>query len=249
MHRLRLPDLWCAVTLLLAGGAWPAQATLVTYNSLADWQAATSSYQTVNFEVSPNATSYSTAAGYSPNANIQFIGQSSPNYFLWIVDTVVNPGNSYGTGDVLKGPLFAPSNPNRRIDVNLNPGVTAFSLNLMTYLNGSSTAPPQDFKIQFSTGDVISPIHTATQPTTTFFGVTSTEPITWAQVYLITGTVGSDVYPLIDNVSYGTAAPVVIDPPPGDTSETPEPVTYLLVGSGLIGLSLAGKRRRRNSSG
>ena len=246
MHRLRLPGLWCAVTLLLAGGAWPARATLVTYDSFAAWQAATSSYQTIDFEVTTSATSYSTASGYSPNSNIQFIGQSSPGNFLWVVDTVANPGNSYDTGDVLKGPAYDYLNkPNRRIDVNLNPGVTAFSLNLMTYLSGSSTAPPQDFKIQLSTGDVITPIHTATQPTTTFFGVTSTEPITLAQIFLITGTF--DTYPLIDNVSYGTAAPpVVIDPPPGETSETPEPVTYLLVGTGLIGLSLASKRCRQS---
>jgi hypothetical protein len=71
-------------------------------------------------------------------------------------------------------------------------------------------------------------------PGQTFFGITSDTPIT--SIAFSLGPESSGTTPYIDNFSYaGTLSQ-------GDTSDSPELCTFLLIASGLIGMALIGRR-------
>lgn len=236
MHSIRLPYSLCLVMLLAFGGAGVLSATLVSYDNLGDWEAATSpGFGLVDFEVSNGATSYSSSSGYQVDG-LTFVGitTGSPTYFLYVIDTGVYSGHDYGSGDVLKGPNNATDRPDPRIQVTLPTGTTSFGVDLLTYNSVTENAGPQTFGIRVDGADPLSQ-GTLAQPNRQFFGFTSTDSIGQVEFVLV-GT-GNNIYPMLDNFRYGTAAII---------SETPEPGTYLLVGSGLL---LAGFcRRRRNSA-
>ncbi len=71
--------------------------------------------------------------------------------------------------------------------------------------------------------------------TEAFWGLTSDTPISSLQLDVPAATPSSGTSALLDNFSFGTAGT-------GDVSEAPEAGTYLLIGSGLIGLVVLRKR-------
>jgi hypothetical protein len=68
--------------------------------------------------------------------------------------------------------------------------------------------------------------------TETFWGITSSSPITSIQLDVPAATSSSSTEALLDNFGFGAS----------DLSEAPEAGTYLLIGSGLIGLVVLRKR-------
>jgi len=236
MRSIRLPYSLCLAILLAFGGTGILSATLVSYDNLGDWEAATSpGYGLTDFEVSSGATSYSTSSGYQVN-DLSFVGitTGSPTYFLYVIDAAVYSGHDYGSGDVLKGPASATTRTDPRIQVTLPSGTTSFGVDLMTYDVTTENAGPQTFNVRVDGATPISQ-GTLAQPNRQFFGITSTDPIGQVEFVLV-GT-GPNIFPMLDNFRYGASASI---------SESPEPGTYLLVGGGLL---LAGFYRRRRVVG
>src|ERR1700730_1647410 len=87
--KIRLLNLLAALML----GLVPAYSTTITtYSSLTNWQGATSSYQTINFEgLTPPNTSTPYPSGVSPNGTgVQFIGISGSTS-IQVIDTNLSP--------------------------------------------------------------------------------------------------------------------------------------------------------------
>jgi len=235
MHSMRIPYSLCLATLLAMCGAGVLSATLVSYDNLAVWETATSpGYGLIDFEITTSYISYNNGTGYV-TGGVQFIGitDSTPPYELTVVDGGI-VGHNYGSGDVLKGPAFKTGiNEESLIRVNLPGGITSFGLDLMAYDESGATAP-QNYTIRVGLTDFGVTTLAQSASERLFFGLTSTDPIGSIDLILLTG--GSSMKPVLDNFRYGAVEEV---------SHTPEPGTYLLVGSGLLA---AGLYRRRSHS-
>ena len=230
MHSIRLPYSLCLATLLALNGAGVMSATLVSYDNLSAWEADTNpGFGLIEFEITSSYISYNDSAGYS-TGGVQFIGvtNGSPPYELTVVDGGV-VGHNYGSGDVLKGPLYKTNPPRSFVQVNLPADITSFGVDLGAY-DGSGATAPQNFTIRIGLTEFA--VTTVAQPGLKFFGLTSSDPIPTVDLILETG--GALTKPIVDNVRFGTASA---------GAETPEPGTYLLVGAGLVAI---GVYRRRN---
>jgi hypothetical protein len=84
--------------------------------------------------------------------------------------------------------------------------------------------------VTLSTGDsyVIQTSSITSSPT--FFGVKSDTPISWVRIGSYNGS-----QPMTNNFIYGTAGAAAQEPPP--TSETPEMMSMMMIGTGLVALS------------
>jgi hypothetical protein len=78
-------------------------------------------------------------------------------------------------------------------------------------------------------------VATNPNPNTAFWGITSDTAITSADLTLQGTTFNGSSHELLDNFRFGAAGGA------GNLSEAPEAGTYLLIGSGLIGLMLLRK--------
>jgi hypothetical protein len=195
--------------------------TITTYSSLASWQAAASGLQTINFDGIAPAGSYTTypaISGYS-QSGVQFIGLTGST--IGIMDTTAYTWANFGTN----GAGFAlASTPSFRII--LPAGVTAFGINLF-----NSSDAPSSYAATVLGTPFTAP--TFNQPTLAFFGVTSDTPIPSVDLTL---SGGGGQYGFFDNFQWGTAQA---------TGQVPEAGTFLLIGSGLIGLTIFRKRGNR----
>lgn len=208
--------------------------TLTTYNDSTSWQAATSAgYQTVTFEgMTPagSATTYSGPGGVT-TSGVEFIGYSSGGGSdIQVVDTSAFSWYNWGTGDALIQTMNRPnsSSPLPYVNVVLPANVTSLSLDLFT-------TSPQALSYTITVDGIQYTVPTSTQPTLAFWGITSDTPIPSIQFSLQGTTYNGSSNELLDNFSFGTAGA-------SQVTTAPEAGTYLLIGTGLIGLVVLRKR-------
>jgi hypothetical protein len=210
----------------------PAYSTsITTYNSLSNWQAATSAgYQTVTFDgLAPTGgvSSYTGPGGVTASG-VEFIGYSSSGSSdIQVVDTSGFSWFNWGTGDALLQSLDRPNSgsPLPYVNIVLPANITSLSLDLFT-------TSPQALSYTITVAGNQYTVPTSTQPTLAFWGITSDTPITSIQLTLQGTTFNSSSNELLDNFSFGAS----------DLTAAPEAGTYLLIGSGLIGFVLLRKR-------
>lgn len=200
------------------------------YTTLAAWEAAVTQTGEDTFTgVAPSAgeTSYNTSAGYTDPLGIDFVGSFGSTYSLDIVDSLFAPTPywNFGSGASLaSGEPFGTEQP--QIVANLPGGVTAIALDVMTYGN----IVPVTITASDGTTFTVS----TTALTQTFYGFTFNAPVSTLTISVASENGG---YVLLDNFCIGTGG--------SDPSDTPEPVTLVLVGLGLVLMGCLKKRRHR----
>ncbi len=231
-HRRVSSPAWVCM-LLLPLLLSPLSASTVYWDST-DWEANTSIFSTIDFD-SETPGAYSDSTGLiTGSPSVQFLGVSSPlpAHQLWVVDPAVYPSHEFGSGPVLKGPMYDGTS-NRYLQINLPADITSFAVELMA-LGPAAT----EFALVLSTGDQWDTIAVGASPQTKFIGATTDIPISSIQI-LMTDGVMWESFPIFDNFRYGVAGTAESGGPEG---ETPETATLLLVGSGLVFVWM---RRRR----
>jgi hypothetical protein len=205
--------------------------TITTYSSPTTWEAATSAgYQTVTFTgLAPSGgdTAYNSASGVT-SLGVEFIGYNSAGVSqIEVVDSSAFSYYNDGSGDALILSASPSSNvaPLPYISIVLPANVTAFSMDLWT-----ASSPAMSYSITIAGNTYTVP--TVAGSTETFWGITSDTPLTSLQLDLPNATHSSGSQALLDNFSFGAS----------DLSAAPEAGTYLLIGSGLIGLVILRKR-------
>jgi hypothetical protein len=201
--------------------AMVSSATVVTYTSRATWEAASSGITNVDLESLGLATNgyadYGTASGLT-TGGLSFVGVLDPStYYLWAYHPPTGNDQDYESQTILRGPEYRTTSYLR---ITLPTATTAFGLELMTVFPGA-----QNFRILLDGTDIGFAVTTASRPTRTFFGFTSTTAVSELRIALDSGTVNT-TQGIFDNFAYGAG-----EPPPG---ETPEVATLLGVGSGLV---------------
>ena len=218
--------------LILAGLiAIPAYPSVTTYTDLASWQAATSSnYQTVTFEgLTPADTStyFNTASGVTADG-VQFSGYtSSGNPSVQVIDTNVSTWYNFGTNDALMQDMNRPNSGSALpyIQIVLPAGVNSVSFDLFS-------VSPNGLPVQITVNGVNYTVPTNSCPNTAFWGITSTTPITSITITLLGTTYNGSTHLLLDNFRFGSM----------EDTAAPEASTYVLIGSGLVGLVLFKRR-------
>jgi hypothetical protein len=158
---------------------------------------------------------------------VSFIGLGGAGT-IGIYDTTTASWINFGTGKA----AFINTNSATTIRIVVPTMVTAFGFNLFS-------ANPNSLNFTISTLSSTFNVTTNPTPTPAFFGGTSDTPFNTIDVKLA-GTPAS-AYALIDNFQFGTAAAPAIDP-------APEAATFLLIGSGLIGLMGLRNRIMKNKT-
>jgi len=232
----RIPSLVLVIALSLAIIAMPAySATITTYNSLSAWQAAESTVQTVTFTGLPaSMTFYPTGLTLG---DVEFIGYSGQSALGEMDTTSWFPG--FGLGNAA---FMLISGPSSDIHIVLPAAVTAFGLNLLT----SNGGLPYTLNFSDAQSNLLGTYTVATSgaPPVAFFGITSDTPVATIDLSL-QGAGASGTYAFLDNLSYGTASQQTTqgsDPGSDQGTDTPEAATFLLLGSGLIGLGVIRRR-------
>jgi len=210
----------------------PAYATTITtYSDPAIWAAATTpGYQTVTFEglTAPlTVTNYYSASGVTADG-AEFIGYTSAGVSdIQVIDTGISTWYNDGTGDALIQNMDRPnsSSPLPHINIVLPANVTALGLDLWT-------ASPAALSYTITVAGNQYTVPTVNQNTETFWGITSDTSVSSLQLTLAGSAYNGGSNAFLDNFSFGAS----------DLSAAPEAGTYLLIGSGLIGLVILRKR-------
>ena len=228
----RSARLSCALLALSIG---PGFATVVQYSDLATWQAATASgYTTINFD---NLGNQQFTTGLVIGDGTTFVGTNGQ---LWADTQSPGPSNTFnfGSGTILEGPACCSGNIT--ITLPTSSSFTSVGFDIMTGHSNGSTASGISFNATLNNSTFV---YTSTptlpwsypNPTRAFFGFTTTVDSPITKLILSLPTSASGVSPFIDNFRYGDAA----------ATAAPEACTLLLIGSGLIGMSLFRRRLRR----
>jgi hypothetical protein len=221
------------LSILFAGFALvPAYSTTITtYSDPLSWTAATSpGYQTVTFEgLTPpgTVTNYYSATGVTSDG-VEFIGYTYAGVSdIQVIDTSSVSWYNDGTGDALLQGMGRPSSgsPLPYVNIVLPVNVTALGLDLWT-----ASSPAMSYGITVAGNQYTVP--TVAGNTVAFWGITSDTAISSIQLTVPSSTPSSGTEALLDNFSFGA----------NDLSAAPEAGTYLLIGSGLIGLIVLRKR-------
>lgn len=207
-------------------------ATITTYNNSATWQGASSNLQSINFEglTPPNQSTYYTSPTGVTSNNVQFIGYTSSGASsIQVVDTNFSSWFNFGTNDALMLDMDRPNagSPLPSMHLVLPAGVTSLGLNLFT-------VSPDALSFTITVAGSQYTVPTNNRPSTAFWGFTSDTPISSIDLTLQGTTYNGSSHALIDNFQYGMA-----------TAQTPEAATFVLIGSGLIGIVLLKKSSSR----
>jgi hypothetical protein len=204
-------------------------ATITTYTDPNAWAAAASVQNTITFAgLAPTdgATTYQGATGLT-TSGVEFIGYTSTgSSWIEVVDTNFNSyfdfDSTDGSSDAVLRDMDRPnaSSPLPYIQIVLPAGVTAFGMDLFTVSPSAAT-------VQITVAGSNYSVATDPLPTEQFFGVTSTTAISTIDLTVLGTVYNGSTYELLDNFSFGTA----------DLSQAPEGGTFLLIGSGLIGIA------------
>jgi hypothetical protein len=208
-------------------------ATIATYTDPVAWQAASSVEQTITFEgLAPTdgVTTYQGATGVT-TGGVEFIGYTSAGTsWIQVIDTNFSSWYNFGSNDALAQNMDRPnsSSPLPTIQIVLPANVTAFGMDLFTVSPNALS-----FAITVAGTQYIVP--TDAQPTEAFWGVTSNTAIASISLTLQGTVYNGSTTALVDNFSYGAA----------DLSQAPEAATFVLIGSGLIGIAVLKRRISR----
>ena len=221
-----------ALTIVPAGAA-----TITTYTDPASWQNASNILQTVAFEgLAPanGATAYTGATGLT-TGGVEFIGYSSSgSSWIQVIDTNFSVYYNFGSNDALMQTMDRPTNTSPLPDMHvvLPAGVTAFGMDLFT-------VSPSALNFTVTVAGTPFTVPTNARPTEAFWGVTSDTAIASVDLTLQGTTSNGGSVALIDNFQYGSAQ---------NMSQAPEATTFLLIGSGLIGIAILKKCLGRKGS-
>src|SRR3984893_11508155 len=171
LPKIRLFNLLAVSTLALV----PAYSTSSTpYSSLPNWQAATSSYQTIDFEgLTPPNTSTPYPSGVSPNGTgVQFTGISGSTA-IQVIDTNLSPWYNFGTNDALMEDMnrATSGSPLPYIHIVLPSAVTALGMDLFS-------VSPDGLSYTITVAGSQYTVATNARPSTAFWGITSDTAIT-----------------------------------------------------------------------
>jgi hypothetical protein len=231
-----------ALFVLLFLACTQSQATIIsTFTSRASWEAATSGRTDITFDslgLSPGGfTNYSNSTGLTIGS-VTFTGFTinTSSYFLYALNPQSGWDENYGSGTLLKGPMWYQSGGvnSSYIQLVFLAGITSIGLDL-------ATIGPRGANVRVSVDgtDLGSAISTSNSALS-FIGFTADTSVTQVRIYVDSGTL-YNTQALLDNISYGTATP-----PPG--SQTPETATLLLVGGGLYGIAWRRRRLRLSAA-
>jgi hypothetical protein len=213
--------------LLGIGGAAPASAAIITYDSASAWASAVSSPSTVTFNGFTGGP-VGEGSSYS-EGGVGFAVPSSQSIFGVGPSYGYPAGSFYGNGFLFwqcdGGPCTAGSNT---LTVTLPSAVDAIGFDYAELSGGTDTYT------------IVADGQTVTETTSTsgdlFFGLTDTDTFTSFTITdLNTSTSGPD-FPSIDNVSYATSL--------SSASAVPEPASLTLLASALIGFGAVRRRKR-----
>ena len=201
-----------------------ASATILqTFTARTTWEAATSGRVDIDFSslsLPLGYQSYGTSSGLT-TGGVTIVGVlDSSTYYLYALNPPSGADENFGTGQLIRGPEYRTTSYLR---ISLPTATTSFGIDLMTAFPRA-----ESFTIQLDGVDVGSVI-TTNSSTPTFFGVTTTGPISEVTIRLNSGTL-NNTSGLFDNIGYGAAG----SGGGGGGGETPEVATMLGAGSGLL---------------
>jgi hypothetical protein len=222
--------MFLTITVLAITVAPAYSATITTYTDPTAWQNAATVLQTITFAgLAPadSSTTYNGSTGVT-TGNAEFIGYtSSGSSWIQVIDTDFSSYFDFGSGgDALAQSMNRPnsSSPLPSIQVVLPTGVTALGFDLFT-------VSPSALSFTVTVAGTNYTVPTDSNPTLAFWGITSDTPITSIALTAAGSTYNGSTSVLMENFQYGTA----------DLSQAPEAATFLLIGSGLIGLAIVKK--------
>ena len=204
-------------------------ATITIYNTSNSWQAALSSFQTIDFGgLAPagGATTYS--SGFTDNG-VVFRGLSGDTNSFGVLDTASSSWFNFGTGFAafIQTNRATTPTPVPYIHIVLPAPVTAVGFNIF-----SASPNALSFTVSVPAGQYT--VATNATPTPAFWGITSDTAFSTVDLTL-QGTVatgGSKGF--VDNFAFGAAI-----------ADVPESSTSFLIGGGLAGIGLLRRRTGR----
>lgn len=200
----------------------PARADTIVFTSRAAFTAATTGLTTIDFEGIASPNSVANFSSPLTIAGATFSGSSTGA--VSVVDSgFFAPLFQFNSGASLSGFAF--------VEVTLPAGTTAIGTDLM-----STNPDGLPFQVTLSNGETFI-VNTPNRPARGFFGITSDVAITSIRFVTMPGPNQSAGIPLVDNFSYGQAAPAAV----------PEPATMVLLGTGLVGIAVRARGRRKSS--
>jgi len=202
---------------LLCLAAHDAKAAPVIFTSRTTFDAAAPGTSTITF-----GTTAAALANSLTYSGVTFAGGT--DYQVEVIDgtNVGAPGNFVLTSNTNTAGAMGPN-----IVITPPANTTAFGFDIKSSNSALGSIGTGSYQI-FVNGTPVATV-TPTYTSFSFIGFTSDVPITSITIQALTG---GD--PVLDNFTFGPAA-----------TETPEPATMLLLGSGLAGLAALARRRRR----
>jgi len=208
----------------------PANSSILnTYNTASSWQAALSSFQTIDFSgLAPvnSATTYS--SGFTATG-VQFIGLSGTSNSFGVLDTNLSSWYNFGTGDAvfISTDRATTPSPVPYIHIVLPAPVTAVGFNIF-----SASPNALSFNVSVPAGQYTAA--TNSLPTPAFWGITSDTAFSTVDVTPLGTVYNGGSKGFVDNFAFGAA-----------TADVPESSTNFLIGSGLAGIGLLRRRASR----